>query len=328
VNAALAPVLAELFGPGTLVGLRRIAGGASKEAWALDYEASDQRWPLLLRRAAGGVIYRHTLSLEHEFRVLQAAFVAGVRVPRPYRYLADLEGREAFLVERLEGESIGRRVVTRPELESAREQLPRAMAAELAKIHALSLGELAFLPGPGAEPAAAWLLREAYAELDALDEPHPALELALRWLADHPPRPLPLVVCHGDFRVGNLLVGPEGLRAVLDWEFAHRGDPREDLGWPLVRAWRFGRDDRRLGGVGAVEPFVAHYNALTGRDVTVDELDWWELFGNVRWGIGALAQARRHLRGEARDLELAVLGRLAGEMEYEVLALLERRMGE
>src|ERR1700730_3784354 len=77
-----------------------LAGGASKEAWAVD--AGGER--LLVRRAAVGVIHRHTLSLKEEFDVLEAAYEAGVKVPRPILYIADLDEREAFVMERLEGE--------------------------------------------------------------------------------------------------------------------------------------------------------------------------------------------------------------------------------
>src|SRR4051812_25124312 len=84
-----------------------LAGGASKEAWAVDADGE----PLLVRRAAGGVIHRHTLSLADEFAVLEAAHEAGVKAPKPLRYLPDLDGREAFVMERLEGETIGRRIV-------------------------------------------------------------------------------------------------------------------------------------------------------------------------------------------------------------------------
>ncbi|TBH21824.1 phosphotransferase family protein [Thermus thermamylovorans] len=324
MRAALEAALKELFGPGELLYLQRIPGGASKEAWVLDYRVGERVYPLFLRRAGGGVIQRRTLPLATEFRLLEAAHAHGVRVARPLRYFPDLEDREAFLMERLEGESIGTRVVRRPELQRTRQGLPQAMAEELAKIHRIPQDRLPPLPGPGEKPAHAWILEELYMDLDALEEPHPALEWGLRWLQDHPPRPLSPVLVHGDFRIGNLMVDGEGLVAVLDWEFAHLGDPREDLAWPLVRAWRFGEDGKRLGGVGEVEPFLARYNALTGREIAAEELLWWEILGNVRWGLGALNQARRHLKGEERSVELAVLGRLAAEMEYEVLHLLER----
>src|SRR2546428_375643 len=85
-----------------------------------------------------------------------------------------------------------------------------------------------------------------------------------------------------------------------------------------------GADDLRLGGVGEVEPYLARYCELTGRDIAVEDLFWWEVLGNVKWAVGALTQSRRHLSGQERSVELAVLGRLAAEMEYELLDLLEK----
>jgi aminoglycoside phosphotransferase (APT) family kinase protein len=131
-------------------------------------------------------------------------------------------------------------------------------------------------------------------------------------------------VSHGDFRIGNVVVSGGRLVALLDWEFAHLSDPREDVSWPLVRAWRFGNDGLRLGGVGEVEPYLERYAELTGRTIGAAELDWWEILGNAKWAVGALRQARRHLTGEDRSVEYAVLGRLAAEMEYELLDLIER----
>src|SRR5947207_13936488 len=84
-----------------------LAGGASKEAWSVD--AGGER--LLVRRAAGGVIHRHTLSLKDEFDMLTVAYEAGVKVPRPIMYIEDLDEREAFVMERLAGETIRRRSV-------------------------------------------------------------------------------------------------------------------------------------------------------------------------------------------------------------------------
>jgi hypothetical protein len=49
----------------------------------------------------------------------------------------------------------------------------------------------------------------------------------------------------------------------------------------------------------------------------------WEVFGNVKRATGCLTQSRRHFNGLERSVELAVLGRLAAEMEYELLDLIE-----
>jgi aminoglycoside phosphotransferase (APT) family kinase protein len=284
-----------------------LPGGASKEAWAVDANGSR----LLVRRALGGVIHEATLSLEQEFQVLEAAYDAGVRVPRPVAYLGELGGREAFAMERVEGETIGRRIVREPPAGLAVE-----LAEELAKIHAIPGERLLFLRSGD-------VLERFEHELDLVGEPHPAIEYGLWWLREHRPEPLPDVVSHGDFRIGNVVVSRRGLESLLDWEFAHLSDPREDLAWPIVRAWRFGADGRKLGGVGELEPYLARYAELTGRDVPAQELDWWEALGNVKWAVGCLNQCRRHLSGLDRSVEYAVLGRMAAEMEYELLHLIE-----
>jgi len=290
-----------------------LAGGASKEAWAVD---SDGR-QLLIRRAAGGVIHQATLTLEQEFTVLRAAHEAGVKVPAPLAYLGNVEGREAFVMERVGGETIGRRIVRQPP-----PGLDLQLAEELAKIHAIRPERLPFLER--ADPVARF-----YDELDYVNEPHPAIELGLRWVSERLAEFASSghrdpVVVHGDWRIGNIAVDEQGIVAVLDWEFAHLADPVEDLAWPFVRAWRFGADDRRLGGIGGIERYVDRYSELTGVEVTEEELLVWEVFGNVKWATGCLTQSRRHLNGQDRSVELAVLGRLAAEMEYELLDLIEK----
>lgn len=318
LRAALEPALAGIFGgPVEVLRLDAIGGGASMEIWALDAKTKDGTQELIVRRAAGGRIYSDALSLEDECKLLAAAHAGGVRVAKPFGYIPDLLGREAFVMERLRGETVGRRIVQRPELAGARAALPAHMAEQLARIHALDRAQLPFLPVP--DPLA--MLR---AQLDDVGEPHPAVELGLQVLEKTLPRAGPRTVVHGDFRVGNLMVQPEGgLSGVLDWEFAHVGDPREDLGWLMVKAWRFRADDLRLGGVAPPAAFLARYGELTGRRVSEEEVRPFELLGNVRWAVGALSQARRHLSGEERSVELAVLGRLACEMEHEILQLVE-----
>jgi aminoglycoside phosphotransferase (APT) family kinase protein len=314
VPGAAPPWADELVGRlgGEVESARLLPGGASKEAWAVDLRGAEGTTELIVRRAAGGVIHADTLTLEHEFQVLEAAYAAGVKVPRPVAYLGSLGGREAFAMERVRGETIGRRIVRSPPA-----ALPLQMAEELAKIHAIGHERLAFLPH-------ADVVARIRAELDAVGEPHPAIELGLTWVEQRLPHGREPVVCHGDWRIGNLVVTEAGLAHVLDWEFAHVGDPAEDVAWPLVRAWRFGVDDLRLGGVGEVEPYLERYNALTGRAISLDELAVWEVLGNAKWAVGALTQSRRHLSGQERSVELAVLGRIAAEMEYELLDLIER----
>ena len=234
-----------------------------------------------------------------------------MKVPEPIAYLGEIEGREAFVMERIQGETIGRRIVKSPPA-----GLDVQLAEELAKIHAIPPSRLPFLVAPDK-------VGRFYEELDSVGEPHPAIELGLHWAKERLPDHREPVVVHGDWRIGNVAVDEHGLVAVLDWEFAHLSDPVEDLAWPLVRAWRFGADDKHLGGVADLDRYLERYAELTGIEVTREELLVWEVFGNVKWAVGCLTQSRRHLNGQERSVELAVLGRLAAEMEYELLDLID-----
>jgi aminoglycoside phosphotransferase (APT) family kinase protein len=159
------------------------------------------------------------------------------------------------------------------------------------------------------------------AVLDASGHPHPAFELAFRHLATTKPAASATTVVHGDFRLGNLIVGPDGLRAVIDWELAHLGDPLEDLSWLCVKSWRFGAAPR-VGGFGEVPELVGAYEEASGRTVDLDALRWWETFGTLKWGIMCIMQAAAHLTGAARSVELAAIGRRVCEVEHDLLLLL------
>jgi len=154
--------------------------------------------------------------------------------------------------------------------------------------------------------------------LDMYGEPHPTFELAFRWLGDRRPAATGLALVHGDFRHGNLIVGPDGVRAVLDWELAHLGDPMEDLGWLCVKAWRFG-SPKRVGGFGDAADLFAAYERESGRTIDPDVVRWWEVLGTLKWGIMCIAQAFAHLSGSARSVELATIGRRVCENEWDLL---------
>jgi aminoglycoside phosphotransferase (APT) family kinase protein len=318
--------------PVRVTGLRQLAGGASRESWAVDMEVSDGpeagRHALVLRRDLGGVIHDRALSREQEFRLLEVVHRAGVLAPRPRWLCTDPAVLEVpfFLMDRLEGEAVGRRVVREPSLGEARKRLPQQMAEQLALIHRVSIAgtDLAFLPRPepGLSPAQS-ALENAVRQLWHFDEPHPALELAARWLRQHAPACSTWRLVHGDFRLGNLMVGPEGLVGVFDWEFTHVGDPDEDLAWPCVRSWRFGQDALRLGGIAQPDEYLEMYERLSGRAVDRRAVRYWEILGNFRWAVGCVAQANRHLSGQVSSLEFASLGRRTAEMELELLDLIE-----
>jgi hypothetical protein len=155
----------------------------------------------------------------------------------------------------------------------------------------------------------------------AFAEPRPALEIGLRWLAEHRPAPAADALVHGDFRTGNLMVGEDGLHGVLDWELAHLGDPRHDLGWLCTKAWRFGSASP-VGGFGSRADLMAGYAAAGGTPPDEETQRWWELHGTVRWALLCRRQAERYLAGDEPSIELAVLGRRVCEQEYDILLAL------
>ncbi len=313
-------------------GIERLAGGACQELFAVDLEISSGevagRRRMVLRSDA---VRRLPGSLDRrdEFAVMGAARAAGVPTPA-VRWLGSglvREGAAAYFMDWVDGEAIGRRVVKRPELAAARLRLPLELAEALSRIHSLSPAHIPALGLPGAagarSPAEAAVTFLADM-LERLPQPRPALELVLRWLVDEAPAREERTLVHGDFRTGNFLVGPEGLRAVLDWEFSHFGNPMEDIAWLCVRDWRFGELDKPAGGLATREVFYGAYEKASGRPVQRDVVRWWEVLGNARWAAGSLFQGERYLSGEESDLELVAIARRAVEMEFEALRLVEK----
>lgn len=329
-GAAQAALESQLGAPVTLTAFSALTGGSSQEAWLVEALVADatppRRLDLVMRRDLGGAFTTLALSRRQEYDVLRAAFAGGVLAPEPVAFASDVAGEAASFMRRIDGEAVGRRVVTDPALAGARAALPAQLGAQLAKIHAIDYRAAGFdrtllHPAPGVAPSTMELDRLT-AELDAIGEPHPAIELGLRWLRRHePPPPAELTLVHGDFRIGNVLVDAHGLTAVLDWEFAHVGDPAEDAGFICARPWRFGVDEHRLGGIGTLAPFLDAYARASGRRLDPVRVGWWEVYGNVKWAIGALGQAHRHLSGTRPSIELASIGRRCAEMEYEIVHL-------
>ena len=143
----------------------------------------------------------------------------------------------------------------------------------------------------------------------------------MRWLAAHRPPSGPRVTVHGDYRMGNLLVGPDGLRGVLDWELAHTGDPAEDIGWLCAPAWRFGGSGD-VGGFGALPDLLAAYADAGGDAMTPERVHWWQVYATVKWATICALQASAHLSGATRSVELAAIGRRVCESEWDLFALL------
>lgn len=327
VAAALAIAAGRHFaGPAFIEGLSRESGGASRQTWSFDALVDGQRHELILRRdppssSKGERERSAALDRATEFRVLRAAWQAGVRAPEVLFELTPDDGLgEAYVMRRIGGTAIARKLLRDPPYAEARQRIAGQLGEILARIHAV---DPASLP-PLAHREAADHIESLRHLLDTLGQPQPVFELALSWLDRRRPRPADKpVLVHGDYRTGNYLADESGVTAILDWEGAHLGDPIEDLGWVCVKSWRFGSVDKPAGGFGSREQLWMAYEHAGGGKVDPARAHWWEVFGTVRWGIICHTQAFKHLSGAQKSMELASIGRRGVETEVDLLQLLK-----
>ena len=311
----LAARLHRLWGiPVEVTGLTQLSGGASREAWDITITTgAEERHLILLRSSAERV-----LALEKDIDVEAAAMMkareAGVPAPELHDHGDGALGQAYLLMERLDGETIPRRLLRDDAYAKARPGLARRFGEVLARLHQVDPVTIPGLP----QVDALAQLKELY---QAFAEPRPALEIGLRWLSENEPAPVPDTLVHGDFRTGNLMISRQGLTGVLDWELTHRGDPRQDLGWLCTKAWRFGSPEP-VGGFGRREDLMAGYADGGGTPPDEQTQRWWELYGTVRWGLLCRRQAERYLAEGDPSIEYAVLGRRVCEQEWDILLAL------
>jgi aminoglycoside phosphotransferase (APT) family kinase protein len=300
--------------PASIEGMARMSGGASREIWSFDAVGPDgARTELVLRRDPPGRPGEPG-AIDREARGLNLAADAGLRVPELLLTSGGPGlGTAGMVMRRIAGETIARRIIRDDEYRNARAILVGQLAEFAAGLHAIEPPP----DFPRVDPVA-----DLRSTLATFDEHSPVFDRAVLWLEAEPPPERKPALLHGDLRLGNIVVGPEGLRAVLDWELTHAGNPAEDLGWLCVKAWRFGAT-APVAGLGAREELLAAYRAAGGADISLDELRWWEVLGTLRWGVICMTQAHAHLSGAHRSVELAAIGRRVCEQEWDLLLLLE-----
>jgi aminoglycoside phosphotransferase (APT) family kinase protein len=313
VHAALTS-LAPRLGAASVTGLRPLGGGAMQEIHRFDL---DGRPKVLRRTPPGHTPSPGTIDPAAEARIMQAAAAQGVPVPAILHILAPGDSLgTGFIMDFVEGETLGGRIVKHERFAETRDHLARQCGAILARIHAVDPAPL-----PVQTSGAPALLAEWRAAYHACRWPRPVFDATFHFLARRVPPPTPPRLVHGDFRNGNLMIGEEGIRAVLDWELAHAGDPLEDLGWLCVNSWRFGRTEKIVGGFGDLNDLIAGYEHAGGAPVDRDALAWWHIFGTLRWGVMCAGMVAS-FRGADPSVERAMIGRRASETEIDLLQLL------
>jgi len=325
VRAGLDRLAARLAGQGArVVEAQRLSGGASMETWAFAIDAAGGREDLILRRRSVPFDPEtaRSVSLATEAALIQATGANGARVPK-VRHVCDAQDGlgEAYVMVRVGGETLGRKITSDPRFDAIRPALARQCGEALVAIHKTP-------------PPSDLKLKtvDAAAELDRYEEVYratgaerPIIELAFQYLRRHIPEPVEPVLLHGDFRNGNIMFDPEkGVAAVLDWELAHIGDPAEDMGWLCTNSWRFGRPDRPVGGFGDYADLLAGYEAAGGRPIELSRVRFWQMLGSMRWGIMCLTMYLSWLNGVEKSVERPMIGRRVSETEADLVVLLEQ----
>jgi aminoglycoside phosphotransferase (APT) family kinase protein len=304
-------------------GVSRVAalsGGASSATFAVDAIKDGAAWPLIMQCSAGGEPAPGAMSKATQARLQDIARGAGLPVPATVAiFTADDGLGDGYIMERIDGESLAPRYLRLPEYERARAAMTKQVADALAKLHALPLTAFDGLPLAGGSPQE--LLAKSFDVYAGVGIKLPVFELAFAWLKERLPDAAPAALVHGDFRSGNFIVGPDGLRAVLDWELGHFGHPHEDMAWLCGNAWRFGNWQHPVGGFGEREALYDAYAAAGGAPVDRAAVYMWEVYATLKWGMSCVMLVNDHLSGRVQSVERATIGRRISENELDLLHL-------
>jgi len=320
----LAAVIARRFEGAKLTSVNQLTAGASQQTFRLTVEeASGETSVYAFRRAQPDLESASygQLPPSLEVELLKLAADGNVPVPEIHHVLTPEDGLgDGYIMEWLDGETMGQRIIKLPELAEARETLAFECGQALARIHALPVENALSEKLHNVSPEA--LVRETWDAYVALDTPQPMIDYTAQWLLSHLPQDSRTTLVHGDFRNGNLMVTPDGIKAVLDWELCHIGDPMRDLGWLCVNSWRFGNRSLPVGGFGRVEDLVAGYESVSNHRVDREALRFWEVFGSFWWSITTLGMAKTWRTGETPSVERPVIGRRSTEAQMDCVNLL------
>jgi len=324
VRAGLEKLAGRLGGEGAvLTEAQRLSGGASMETWAFGFLGKGGQEDLILRRRSVPFDEEtaRSVSLATEAALIQATGKNGALAPQ-VRHVCDAEDGlgEAYVMVRVAGETLGKKIVSDPRFDAVRGKLARQCGEVLVPIHKT--------PPPN---GLRLKTSDAQGELDRYWESYvasgaqrPILELAFQYLRQRIPQPVEPTLLHGDFRNGNIMFDPEkGVAAVLDWELAHIGDPAEDMGWICTNSWRFGRPDRPVGGFGDYADLLAGYMAAGGHPIELSRVRFWQMLGSLRWGVMCLGMYLSWANGIEKSVERPMIGRRVSETEADLVVLLE-----
>ena len=289
--------------------LVRISGGASRETYRFRARYSEngtqRERALILRRDPPASLIETERAVE--YRAIHAFHGLGLPVPEPVVLELSPEPLERpfFIMQEVESCTAGAILSPDPYGEF-REKIGRQFFENLGRIASADPVALGLSDFDGAKArqdcasheVARW---EKVIETDEA-EPQPIARAAIRWLKRHLPRPAQKIsVVHGDYRTGNFLFDANGdMRAILDWEMAHLGDPLEDLAWAMDPLWSNG-DRARPGGMIPRDQAIAIWEETSGLKADKDALAWWEIFASLKGAAIWISAAREYADGRNID---------------------------
>jgi aminoglycoside phosphotransferase (APT) family kinase protein len=136
----------------------------------------------------------------------------------------------------------------------------------------------------------------------------PIMEEAFDFVAENEPAEERLGVVHGDYRVGNMLIGDGRVTAILDWELAFLGDVRFDLGYistDYIAGKHLRPKTTLLGGIAEHDWFYDEYERATGLPLDRDVVRTFSVLGLLSLMAMSYTGMSRWADGTAKDIRRA-----------------------
>lgn len=311
-----------------VTGVSRIHGGASRETFRLNasWEEGGHKVvrPLILRRDPVASLIETERDLE--YNAYRAFHPTGLPVPEPLYLETDLTwlDRPFFVMEQIVGCVAGSPFNADPYGAHA-EKIGRQFWTHLGRIAGADPEEIGFAQAMKPVAADETWRRELEHWEKVIDEdelcPQPIARAAIRWMKRNPPPPAQKVsVVHGDYRTGNFLYDGEGeIKAILDWEMCHLGDPLEDLAWAADPLWAFEKPERPGGMIPRAEA-LRIWRETSGLEIDPKALRWWEIFNSLKGLAIWISAGKEYQTGASRDPILALSSWYPTNVHNRVLA--------
>jgi aminoglycoside phosphotransferase (APT) family kinase protein len=283
-----------------------LAGGRSNLTYRLT-DADGTRFAL--RRPPVSDVLESAHDMSREWAYLTALADGSVPVARPLAYCADRSvcSDDFYVMEYVDGVVLDDRGSAEPFDDATRGAIGADMVRVLTELHRVDPYERGLAVRPRGEGYIERQLRRWSTQVDAVDAPEAEL---LRRGHDLLRTSIPVQetgIVHGDFRLGNMSLGPDGsVLAVFDWELATVGDVLADIGW-MVATWAEPGDDfipdfagpSGDGGFWTRTQLGEAYAAASGR--SVEALDYYVAFARWRMCCISVGVRHRYLSGAMGD---------------------------